>query len=468
MKKEKQVKSYQRRTKSGKMVTVKAHTAKYEAADKAKEMSKKAGAGKEFEERKNKPVQLEIPFGKEEEKKVLDEVKDKEESVTKKEPKKRPIGAGTNGPEPKSKKESKKKAAPQKAEKGASDKVGFTAAEFKEWYRGTGSAADKKVAKALREQLGRSGYRKLEDEAIDNYSSRGHLSMFKRVSGGTSSEGKGVAKTPAKEKHPRNLTDEEVRDKMKRSKKYVFSKDGTIWSKGKNGKKDFQVSVDGYRKLLTMDYNEQKASSGLGKYAKEYGFNASDVPTLSKWAHGASKPYRKMSEVNSALAKSYARFEDIPLRTAKLELMMAKPSEYRKISKFHEIEPTEKSSKSTKSMTTKKKETMSSDKSGSSNSKLWSKLHSGSLEDRDKAIDALLASKPKKLRSVPKNMAWLYQYSIGGKSSSESAARKILESMPEKHFNKLLRDYEKRGGKNIKTSRSTTSKEKAAQESRVE
>ena len=32
--------------------------------------------------------------------------------------------------------------------------------------------------------MGRAGYRKLEDEAIDNYSSRGHLSMFKRVSGG--------------------------------------------------------------------------------------------------------------------------------------------------------------------------------------------------------------------------------------------------------------------------------------------
>jgi hypothetical protein len=57
----------------------------------------------------------------------------------------------------------------------------FTAAEFKEWYRGTGSAADKKVAKALRSQLGRSGYRKFEDEAINNYSSRGHLSMFKRI-----------------------------------------------------------------------------------------------------------------------------------------------------------------------------------------------------------------------------------------------------------------------------------------------
>ena len=65
MKKEKQVRSYKRRTKSGKIITVKAHTAKYEAADeKAKKSSKKEGAGKELEERKKKSAQLE-PFGKE-------------------------------------------------------------------------------------------------------------------------------------------------------------------------------------------------------------------------------------------------------------------------------------------------------------------------------------------------------------------------------------------------------------------
>lgn len=53
MKQEKQVKSYTRRTKSGKTITVKAHTAKYEAADK-KDASKKKGAGKEIEDLKGK------------------------------------------------------------------------------------------------------------------------------------------------------------------------------------------------------------------------------------------------------------------------------------------------------------------------------------------------------------------------------------------------------------------------------
>lgn len=235
MQKEKQVCSYKRRTKSGKIIIVRSHTAKYEAADKTGEISKKKGAGKELEERKKKPVQLEIPFGKEEEKKVLDEVKEtaKKESSKKpaekkttdkgtrrasgaklnedgtfvsekdykksiahrkkkgarispkevkaikkweaahKEEKVRPVGSGTNG------------STPIKTSTSTSSPT-FTAAEFKEWYRGTGSAADKKVAKALRAQLGRAGYRKLEDEAIDNYSSRGHLSMFKRVGGGSS------------------------------------------------------------------------------------------------------------------------------------------------------------------------------------------------------------------------------------------------------------------------------------------
>lgn len=53
MQKEKTVKSYQRKTKSGKVVTVKQHTAKYNAADMAKEaLKKKHGAGKEFETKK--------------------------------------------------------------------------------------------------------------------------------------------------------------------------------------------------------------------------------------------------------------------------------------------------------------------------------------------------------------------------------------------------------------------------------
>lgn len=148
MKKEKQVRSYQRKTKSGKVITVKAHTATYDAAEEAMQAAKKPGAGEELEAKK-KGMGLSDMLSQD-----LQQIEEE---------RKRPIGSGTNGPE---------------------RKTSFTSAEFKEWYRGTGSAADKKVEKALRKQLGKAGYKKLEDEAIDKYSSRGHLSMFKRLNGG--------------------------------------------------------------------------------------------------------------------------------------------------------------------------------------------------------------------------------------------------------------------------------------------
>ena len=54
MKKETNVKAHTRRTKSGKTVTVKAHTQKYDAAEEAqKALKKKKGAGKELESRRN-------------------------------------------------------------------------------------------------------------------------------------------------------------------------------------------------------------------------------------------------------------------------------------------------------------------------------------------------------------------------------------------------------------------------------
>lgn len=199
MKKEKKVRTYQRRTKSGKTITVRAHTASYEAAEKAKEAAKKKGAGDEISERKKKNWELPMDEflkkmkeerlqkrdDEEETKKVEDKKpkKKSEKKTEKKSPaKKNTVGTGTNGQESKKKTTTKKMVAKAEASEPA-----FTKDEFKEWYRGTGSAADKKVAKALRKQLGRSGYRKFEDEAIDNYTSRGHLSMFKRVSGGSSS-----------------------------------------------------------------------------------------------------------------------------------------------------------------------------------------------------------------------------------------------------------------------------------------
>lgn len=241
MKKEKKVRTYQRRTKSGKTVTVRAHTASYEAAEKAKEVAKKKGAGEELSSKAKKGEEWKLPMDEflkklkderaqkredEEPMKVEDE-KPKKKSKKKTEKnslsentiKKRTVGTGTNGPELKRKTTTKKMVA-----KTDDSEPAFTRDEFKEWYRGTGSAADKKVAKALRKQLGRSGYNKFEDEAINNYTSRGHLSMFKRVSGGSSTSAKTTdakvtkdkVSTPKKENYSA-----EVKRELSHQKKYV-------------------------------------------------------------------------------------------------------------------------------------------------------------------------------------------------------------------------------------------------------
>lgn len=65
MKKEKTVKTYQRRTKSGKVVTVRQHTAKYDAADKASGASKKKGSGDELESlKKSKTMDTPVEISK--------------------------------------------------------------------------------------------------------------------------------------------------------------------------------------------------------------------------------------------------------------------------------------------------------------------------------------------------------------------------------------------------------------------
>lgn len=396
MKKEKKVRQYTRKTKSGKTVIVKAHTVKYDAVDKAKEIAKKKGAGEELEERKKKkPIQLEIPFDKEEEKKVLDEVKGVEVSkmtgasltrdaklpkgITVKgswrkisdagtkgighsswsskadvfeatlsdgrkvtlhrtygpagetkvsyssgesAKKVRPVGSGTNGPAPKEKK-SAKKATKTSDSKSASEPA-FTAAEFKEWYRGTGSAADKKVAKALRAQLGRSGYRKLEDEAIDNYSSRGHLSMFKRVSGGSevsaktqSSPSKATAskgtpkkpKTSAEKAEPKTkarkgstTSDSEVSKRLQDyiNKHYTKTKGGTYKSIYKWDKKSY-TEQDLHRKHnkdIAYEYRLEKdpkfaASEAVkGAKAELRGYGKQTPASISRQYGKDSKEYK--------------------------------------------------------------------------------------------------------------------------------------------------------------------------------
>lgn len=133
MKKEKTIRTYQRRTKTGKVVTVKQHTAKYDAAEALKEAAKKKGAGDELESLKEKPQT-------------------------------KPV----------------KEVAPK------DDALGFTADEYKAWYHWDQDADPKnksalKVEKALKAKMGAKGYKKYFDEMSDSYSSRGHNKAFKAL-----------------------------------------------------------------------------------------------------------------------------------------------------------------------------------------------------------------------------------------------------------------------------------------------
>lgn len=120
MKKEKKIKAHTRRTKSGKTITVKAHTAKYDAADELKKAAKKKGAGDELVSLKSKDITANY------------------------------------------------------------EQYGFTKEEFAEWYEGTGSEADKKVEKALRKAMGSKAYNDLSDSAADSYKAGGADSFFKK------------------------------------------------------------------------------------------------------------------------------------------------------------------------------------------------------------------------------------------------------------------------------------------------
>lgn len=117
MKKEKTVRTYQRRTKSGKMVTVREHKASYDAAEEArKAAAKKAGAGSEL---------------------------------------------------------SKKKAAVEE------NPLGFSADDYKEWYHwdmedDANNEAALRVEKALIKKMGKRAYNKYLEDMSNSYSARGH------------------------------------------------------------------------------------------------------------------------------------------------------------------------------------------------------------------------------------------------------------------------------------------------------
>lgn len=117
MKKEKSVRTYQRKSKNGKVVTVRSYKAKYDAAEEArKEMAKRAGAGDEFKKKKSS----------------------------------------------------------------APADLGFTADEFKIWANDLDTKEAKRIDKILVKKYGEKAVQKLADE-INAGNSRTHKTVFARL-----------------------------------------------------------------------------------------------------------------------------------------------------------------------------------------------------------------------------------------------------------------------------------------------
>ena len=230
MKKEKTIKTYQRKTKSGKITTVKSHTAKYDAAaEVAKKAARKKGAGGELKTRLTK-----MPDPKLELQNYLDELKksrsgaSSDTTKTKKPaPKKKlkkPVGGGITGLEPKE----SKKAPAKKQKKTAPKSSGLSSTEFKAWYHDPKSKEGKAAAKKLKEQVGAEKYKELNKKANDSYSSRGHISLFKSI--GSDSTSKTVSKKTLKKPVGGGITGLEPKKKSTSSKATAKEKKSS-WTK---------------------------------------------------------------------------------------------------------------------------------------------------------------------------------------------------------------------------------------------
>ena len=176
MKKEKTVKQYTRKSKTGKNVTVKQHTAKYDSAeDIAKEaLKRKNDAGAELESRKKKV----------------------------------------------------KVAKPVDAPESMEDKYGFSPDDFKSWYHWDVDADPKnkqakKVEKALKSQMGTKAYNKYFYEMSDNYSARGHNKAFKGLSEKFSAGENKKSVTPSKETKSTKIPSSAVKVKTSEGDLYV-------------------------------------------------------------------------------------------------------------------------------------------------------------------------------------------------------------------------------------------------------
>lgn len=173
MKKEKQIKSYTRRTKSGKTVTVRAHSAKYDSADDlVKSLLKKKGSGKEFE-----------------------------------------LAVDTKGVD---------KLVNEMADSGRLI-VPVSKEEFRAWYHEPDSIAGKAAGKKLRSVLGSKEYKKLDETASSGYSTKGHSKLYGTLDGIINSEANVSKRLDARGKSGKSAKPAEKKATSEIGRKPVYS-----------------------------------------------------------------------------------------------------------------------------------------------------------------------------------------------------------------------------------------------------
>lgn len=315
MKKEKTIRTYQRRTKSGKVVTVRQHTAKYDAAEALKEAAKKKGAGDELEALKKKPVDKPTEEEVAEFEKLLDSFPEELDERSRKMRLRQFMKAkGKKGRqaeidetkwEIKEEKKARKvwksnekfgKRLEKSYDKEHKNSVkdskdpysahGFTKEDFNEWYEGTGSANDKKVAKALRKTLGRKAYDELSDLAADNYKKGGASSFFKKNVHSKTAETKTSNRTKKSGSKDSDLVEHYDQFNKKSMGKAVG--DSFTFSEGKGKDK--------------VTYDARLVTDGKGRYG--YVVRDKEEGPDAKYYVGISDGYERHSQLPAGLRKA--------------------------------------------------------------------------------------------------------------------------------------------------------------------
>lgn len=220
MKKEKTIKTYQRRTKTGKVVTVKQHTAKYDAADKAKEMASKKGAGEELAAKKGMPDHN-LPMNE-----YLEELKKLRKRET---PEEAPVEKETKKSSPSAEKKSKSVKSTKTTKSAATTQAnGVSASDFKSWYHFNDWDKPKKswpaevraADAAIRKQLGsKKAYDDYCSQIDGSYSKSGHNKAFKSFGGGAASSAKKPTTSAELKKSYEAALAKEKKDRLSKNRK---------------------------------------------------------------------------------------------------------------------------------------------------------------------------------------------------------------------------------------------------------